>query len=112
MRVASQRRHLDGLGNLLRTLSYQSTLARGFALVRDGEGRMVRQAASIAAGMQLDIELADGRIAARAEAGAVPPARDADPGEQASALSREPRRRSAKGGGGQGSGSGGQGRLF
>jgi exodeoxyribonuclease VII large subunit len=44
-------------------------LARGFALVRDADGRPLRQAAGVSAGMQLDIEFSDGRVGAVAERG-------------------------------------------
>jgi len=42
-------------------------LSRGFALVRDGEGRPLHAAASVASGMRLDIEFADGRVGAVAD---------------------------------------------
>jgi exodeoxyribonuclease VII large subunit len=48
---------------MLASLSYQSVLRRGFALVRDADGRAIRQAHGLAAGVRLDIELADGHIA-------------------------------------------------
>jgi exodeoxyribonuclease VII large subunit len=69
-----RRNHLDASAKLLRSLSYHSSLQRGYALVRDGEGRSVRSAAAIAAGQRLDLEFADGHLAARAETSA---ARDA-----------------------------------
>ena len=65
-RIAAQRRHLDACGKLLGSLGYHGVLQRGYALVRDSEGRTVRSAALVAAGQQLDIELADGRIPAQA----------------------------------------------
>ena len=55
---------LDARAGLLASLSYQSVLRRGFALVRDEHGRAVRSAQSVPAGRRLDIELADGHIAA------------------------------------------------
>jgi len=63
-RLDRWRAMLDAQGNMLSSLSYQSVLRRGFALVRDADGRAVRSAAGIDAGVRLDIELADGRIAA------------------------------------------------
>ena len=72
--IARRRDRLEGLAPLLRTLSYQSVLGRGFALVRDDEGRPIRSAAAIAAGARLGIEFADGRIAAIAgDAADLPP---------------------------------------
>jgi exodeoxyribonuclease VII large subunit len=64
--LARRRRHLEGAGKLLASLSYHAVLQRGFALVRDGEGRSVRSVTQVAAGQHLDIELADGHIGAQA----------------------------------------------
>jgi exodeoxyribonuclease VII large subunit len=55
-------------GQLLGALSYRGVLARGFALVRDGEGHAVHAAASLGPGAPLSIEFADGRVAATADA--------------------------------------------
>ena len=52
---------------LLAAFSYREVLKRGFALVRDGEGRPLRAAAGVSSGMRLDIEFADGRVAAVAD---------------------------------------------
>jgi exodeoxyribonuclease VII large subunit len=54
-------------GQLLAALSYRSVLARGFALVRDEQGHALRAAASIGPGARLDLEFADGRVAATAD---------------------------------------------
>uniref|UniRef100_UPI0025FD2627 exodeoxyribonuclease VII large subunit n=1 Tax=uncultured Hyphomicrobium sp. TaxID=194373 RepID=UPI0025FD2627 len=58
------RRQLDGHGKLLASLGYQSVLARGFALVRDTTGAMIRSTAATQAGQAIQIEFADGRISA------------------------------------------------
>lgn len=75
-----QRQHAraDHAGQLLAALSYKSVLARGFALVRDEAGHALRNAASVAPGMRLDIEFADGRVAAVADGDppASPPRRE------------------------------------
>jgi exodeoxyribonuclease VII large subunit len=55
-------------GQLLGALSYRSVLARGFALVRDEQSHAVHAAASIGPGARLDLEFADGRVAATADA--------------------------------------------
>ena len=65
-RVAQRRRMLDSTLKLLASLSYQSVLQRGFALVRDGDGKAVRSTAQVKAGALLAIEVADGRFAAQA----------------------------------------------
>ena len=54
-------------GQLLMALSHRGVLARGFAVVGNIEGKPLRLAAAITPGMSLDIELADGRVQARAE---------------------------------------------
>jgi exodeoxyribonuclease VII large subunit len=51
---------------LLAAFSYREVLKRGFALVRDDKGQPVRAAAQVVAGAALDIEFADGRLAATA----------------------------------------------
>jgi len=84
---------------LLAAYSYREVLKRGFALVRDGEGRPLRAATDVAAGLRLDIEFADGRIGAVAD------------GEPAPQPVSRPKPRSRTGDGGLG-GSGGQGSLF
>jgi exodeoxyribonuclease VII large subunit len=54
-------------------------LARGFALVRSEAGRPLRAAAAITPGMRLDIELADGRVRATAEARSLSAATASEP---------------------------------
>ncbi len=89
---------LRSAGQLLAAFSYRGVLARGFALVRDGEGRPLRLAAAVAAGAQLDIEFSDGRVGAVA---------DGERAAQSSAAKPKPRPRGDSGGQ-----SGGQGSLF
>jgi exodeoxyribonuclease VII large subunit len=60
--VESKRRVLDGRMQLLSSLGHHSVLARGFVLVRDGKGHMVRTASSVALGDALEMEFADGRV--------------------------------------------------
>jgi exodeoxyribonuclease VII large subunit len=79
---------------LLKAFSYQGVLARGFALVRDGDGHPLRSAAAVTGRMHLDIEFSDGRVGVTAdgESAASPPAPKA-----------KPRQRGGSGPGGQGS---------
>jgi exodeoxyribonuclease VII large subunit len=84
---------------LLAAFSYREVLKRGFALVRDGEGRPLRAAAGVSSGMRLDIEFADGRVAAVADGEATV----AKPAPAA-----RPKPKPPSGGGGPG----GQGNLF
>jgi exodeoxyribonuclease VII large subunit len=66
-------------GQLLGALSYRSVLTRGFALVRDQQGHAVHNAAAIGPGARLDLEFADGHVAATADAGRPAVARPAKP---------------------------------
>ncbi|MEA2936266.1 MAG: exodeoxyribonuclease large subunit, partial [Variibacter sp.] len=60
---------LERLSDLLAAFSYHGVLARGFALVRDGDGRPVRSAAAVALGSRLDVEFSDGRLPVLATGG-------------------------------------------
>ena len=66
-------------GQLLGALSYRSVLTRGFALVRDDQGHALRAAAAVGPGARLDVEFADGRVAATADADRPAVARPARP---------------------------------
>ena len=61
-RIDSWRRLLETQGKLLTTLSYQSVLHRGFALVRNEAGIAVRSATELELGARLEFEFADGRV--------------------------------------------------
>jgi exodeoxyribonuclease VII large subunit len=62
--IENRRAHLQQLDQLRRSLGYRQVLARGFALVRDEQGALLRSAAAAPAGGKIDIEFADGRIGA------------------------------------------------
>ncbi|HEU4450734.1 MAG TPA: exodeoxyribonuclease VII large subunit [Gaiellaceae bacterium] len=64
--VERKRAGLEGLAGRLRALSPRATLARGYAIVRSDAG-IVRAARAVAAGEQVDVELAEGSLAARVE---------------------------------------------
>jgi exodeoxyribonuclease VII large subunit len=66
--MARARQRLEAQTKLLHTLGYENVLARGFALVRDAKGGMVRSAASVQLGEALDIQFSDGHIDAQATA--------------------------------------------
>lgn len=55
---------LAALAAQLEALSPAATLARGFSITRDAQGRIVRSAAAVARGAAVSIELARGRIEA------------------------------------------------
>lgn len=59
-RLAAAHRHLEAL-------SPARVLERGYAVVRAGDGAVVRQAADVAEGGLLDVELAAGRLDVRVE---------------------------------------------
>jgi exodeoxyribonuclease VII large subunit len=65
-RLTEQRQRLAARGQMLSALSYQSALARGFVIVRDGNGSMVRRATDIAAGAALGLEFHDGDVRVQA----------------------------------------------
>ncbi|WFU28807.1 exodeoxyribonuclease VII large subunit [Bradyrhizobium sp. CB1717] len=65
---------VENSGKLLSALSYRSVLARGFALVRDEAGHPVHAAEAIGPGARVEIEFADGRVGATADADRPTPA--------------------------------------
>jgi exodeoxyribonuclease VII large subunit len=77
-RVLAQRNErLTGLVKLLDSLSYKAILERGFALVSDAEGNLVRSKAKILPGATLAVEVADGSFGVTV--GGAPPARKRRP---------------------------------
>jgi exodeoxyribonuclease VII large subunit len=87
---------LENAEQLLKAYSYQSVLARGFALVRDKNNRPLRSASNVSPMQRLTLEFSDGRVGATA---------DDTAGQSVTApipLRRSHRRRS---GGGEGQGS-------
>ena len=65
--LKQHRLQMERAGQLLAAFSYRGVLARGFALVRDGDGHPLRSAAAVAGGMRIGIEFSDGRVAATAD---------------------------------------------
>ncbi|HEX2045372.1 MAG TPA: exodeoxyribonuclease VII large subunit, partial [Gaiellaceae bacterium] len=65
--VERKRGGLEALAGRLRTLSPRATLARGYAIVRAGDGRIVRAAGPLAPGTRVDVELAEGGFGATVE---------------------------------------------
>ncbi|OIQ44634.1 MAG: exodeoxyribonuclease VII large subunit [Roseobacter sp. MedPE-SW] len=61
LRVERQRQQLEAMGRQLDILSYKATLARGYAVVRSGEG-IVTNSAQAAEAEALSIEFADGTV--------------------------------------------------
>jgi exodeoxyribonuclease VII large subunit len=74
-RLDQKRRALEAQAKLLTSLSYQGVIARGFAIIRDDDGNMVRRSAGLTAGRALEIEFADGRTPVVVTGDAAPGAR-------------------------------------
>ncbi len=66
---------LKQVTRVLDSLSYQRVLDRGFALVANADGQPILDAASVSAGMALDIKFRDGTVAATATGEATEPAK-------------------------------------
>lgn len=82
-RISTRNDRLGALAKLLKTLSYQGTLDRGFALVQRADGTLVRSTGAVAPGDAVTLTLADGRVAAHiadaGKAGAAPETAAAKP---------------------------------
>jgi len=64
---ATQQRRLDALTRALAHLGPQAVMERGYSIVRDSEGHIVRSVAVLAPGDALDIQFAEGGTKARVE---------------------------------------------
>lgn len=95
-RLGDEGRRLAALTSTLEALSYHNVLKRGYAIIEDAKGRLVRSAGDLASGDAVTLRLHDGERAA-AIAGGVAPPRQEKPA---------PRSKAAKGGPSQ------QGSLF
>lgn len=62
--MRTHRQTLEAQGKLLQSLSYHGVLARGFALVRSGDGTPLRSVEAAEPGLPVHIEWADGKAAA------------------------------------------------
>ena len=58
--LGDRRAKLETAARVLQTVSYQSVLKRGFALVRDADGRLIRRAGEAAAGAAGEVTFVDG----------------------------------------------------
>jgi exodeoxyribonuclease VII large subunit len=66
-RLERERARLDGARDRLRLLGPAATLDRGYAIVRDADGAILRDAAAAEPGDAIAVVLARGRLAARVE---------------------------------------------
>lgn len=65
--LEQQQQWLARQRQLLQALSPQHLLARGFSLLRDGDGRLLRSVSQLRPGAAIIAELADGRVALRVQ---------------------------------------------
>ena len=63
----TRRARLDGLEARLRSLSPLAVLERGYALVTDAEGKLIRSAAQVTAAEVVKTRLSDGHFTSRVE---------------------------------------------
>ena len=71
--VEQHRKALESSTRLFDSLNYKRVLDRGYAVIRDADGKAVTAADAVQPGDGLDIEFRDGHIQARAEGSAAPP---------------------------------------
>ena len=65
--IDARRARMDGLAARLRSLSPLAVLERGYALVTDAEGKLIRSAARVTAGEIVKTRLGDGQFTSRVE---------------------------------------------
>jgi exodeoxyribonuclease VII large subunit len=65
--ISERQRALKGAASLLRTLSHEGVLARGFALVHRQDGALVRRGAALKPGEAVSIQFADTTLPAHIE---------------------------------------------
>lgn len=72
-RMRDQGLMLGNATKLLETLSHKATLARGFTLVRDADGKLIRAAAALSGGQTVGLTFADGAVGATIEGASAEP---------------------------------------
>ena len=70
--LSAKRQSFTAQEKLLETLSYQATLQRGYAIVRDPSGKVLRSVAQVSDAGAVDLTLADGQIGLTADGEARP----------------------------------------
>ena len=66
-RLEQQRNWLAQQRLLLQALSPQHLLARGFSLLRNQQGQVVRSLSQLEKGAEIEVQIVDGRVRARVE---------------------------------------------
>ncbi|WP_417422941.1 exodeoxyribonuclease VII large subunit [Hoeflea sp.] len=77
--LSQHRRGLAAQTRMLQSLSYQSVLGRGFAVIRDQDRQLLSRAAQVKAGAAIAVEFADGEISALVSGTDRPAAKAAKP---------------------------------
>jgi exodeoxyribonuclease VII large subunit len=88
--AARRRDRLDAAWKLVRSLSHEGVLERGYALVQDGGGAVLRRAGDVTAGEALTLLFADGQVAATASGDSPPSAAKRPARPRASAPAGQP----------------------
>jgi exodeoxyribonuclease VII large subunit len=92
--LADRDKMLASLGARLQSVSHERVLARGFALITDGDGGLVRSAKVLSKGQAVHLRFADGERAARIDGGGEPaPSQSPQPQKKTPARASKPRRR-------------------
>jgi len=64
LQLSERRAALTQAGKLLVSLSYRNVLARGYAVIKDADGKLVNQREGLMPGDSVAIEFADGEVGA------------------------------------------------
>ena len=88
--IDQRKRGLSAQARMLQSLSYQSVLGRGFAVVRDTDRALLSRAAEVEAGMMVAIEFADGEVSALASSPDQPISRPRKPARAKASKPSEP----------------------
>lgn len=72
-RLSALKQMVSAQDRVLQSLSYRNVLKRGYAVVRGEDDRIVSAASALSSGMRIDIEFADGKIAADVTGEGAPP---------------------------------------
>ncbi|WP_136634802.1 exodeoxyribonuclease VII large subunit [Pseudooceanicola onchidii] len=95
--IETRRDRLAALDRLRATLGYEATLERGYAVVRDGEGRVMTRRAQAEGAESLAIQFADGVLTTGAGAAAANPGTQAPaPAEPKTAKPKTPKSKEAR----------------
>ncbi|HPF78819.1 MAG TPA: exodeoxyribonuclease VII large subunit [Alphaproteobacteria bacterium] len=57
--LSDQKAKLDSLSRMLQSLSHQGVLLRGYAIIRDQQGNLIRRSENLVDGQEISIEFAD-----------------------------------------------------